>query len=85
MNHKKRPAEPESDAPDDVETDIEDVISDYEKGNYGNKFITVEKKQIRVPNPKFLNSEIQTEPKPVRGRSKKSRKKNNRKKQKIIN
>ena len=51
---------------------IEGVISDYEKGNYGDKFITVEKKQIRVPNPKFLNSEIQTEPKPVRGRDKKS-------------
>ena len=49
-NHKKRPAEPESDAPDDVETDIEGVISDYEKGNYGDKFITVEKKQIRIPN-----------------------------------
>ena len=26
-NHKKRPTEPESDAPDDVETDIEGVIN----------------------------------------------------------
>ena len=74
---KKRPAEPESNAPDDVKTDIEGVISDYEKGNYGDQFITVEKKQIRVPNPKFLNSEIKTEPKPVRGQNKKTRKKNN--------
>ena len=42
-----------------METDIEGVISDYEKFNCGDKFLTVEKKQMRVPNQKFWNSEIQ--------------------------
>ena len=60
-----------------MDTDLEGVISDYENRNYGDKFITVEKKQIRIPNPKSLNSEVQADPKPVRGRGKKSRKKNN--------
>ena len=76
-NRKKRLPEPESDAQDDVETDLEGVISDFENPNYGDKFITVEKKQVRIPKLKLFNSEIQSEPKSVKVRGKKSRKKNN--------
>ena len=69
---KKRPAE--SDVLD-LETDLEGVISDNENINDNNNFITVEKKQIRISNSKFLNSETQSEAKLGKGRSKKSWKK----------
>ena len=53
-NQNKRPAE--SDVLD-LESDLEGVISYYENINDCDNFITVEKKQIRIANSKFLNSE----------------------------
>ena len=65
---KKRPGERDV---LDLETDLEGVISDNENINDNDNFITVEKKQIRISNSKFLNSETQR----GKGRSKKSWKK----------
>ena len=54
-NQKKKPAE--SDVLN-LETNLEGVLSDYENINDSDNFITVEKKQIRIANLMFLNSEI---------------------------
>ena len=59
-----------------LETDLEGVLSDYENINDCDNFITVEKKQIRIANSKFLNSETQSEAKWEKGRREKIRKKN---------
>ena len=58
-----------------LESDLEGVISDYENINDCDNFITVEKKQIRIANSKFLNSETQSEAKWEKGRNKNPEKK----------